>query len=118
MLRIKVKPGRKKGTKITFEGMGDEKPGFLPADIIFLIAEKRHPIFKREDNDLVLSIELPLVKALTGCTLSIPLLDGEKMGSTLDEIVHPGYQKILPSQGMPDPKEICDSNSASISQHN
>ncbi|XP_043720802.1 dnaJ homolog subfamily B member 5-like [Telopea speciosissima] len=105
MLRIKVKPGWKKGTKITFEAMGDEKPGFLPADIIFLIAEKRHPIFKREDNDLVLSIELPLVKALTGCTLSIPLLGGEKMGLSLDEIVHPGYIKIIPGKGMPDPKE-------------
>ncbi|KAJ4953398.1 hypothetical protein NE237_030230 [Protea cynaroides] len=105
ILRIKVKPGWKKGTKITFEGMGDEKPGFLAADIIFLIAEKRHPIFKREDNDLILSVELPLVKALTGFTLSIPLLGGEKMGISLNEIVYPGYEKIIPGQGMPNPRE-------------
>ncbi|KAF8405704.1 hypothetical protein HHK36_007781 [Tetracentron sinense] len=105
LLRIKVKPGWKKGTKITFEGMGDERPGTLPADITFLIAEKRHPLFKREGDELVLAIEIPLVKALTGCTLSIPLLGGEKMSLLLDDIIYPGYEKIIPDQGMPNPKE-------------
>ncbi|XP_043722742.1 dnaJ homolog subfamily B member 13-like [Telopea speciosissima] len=104
-LTIKVKPGWKKGTKITFEGMGDERPGFLPADIIFSIAEKRHPIFKREANDLILSVEIPLVKALTGCTLSIPLLGGEKMVLRLEEIVYPGYIKKIPGYGMPNPMD-------------
>ncbi|KAG0495402.1 hypothetical protein HPP92_000093 [Vanilla planifolia] len=33
---IKVKPGWKKGTTITFEGMGDEHPGCIPADVVFL----------------------------------------------------------------------------------
>nr|DAD24672.1 TPA_asm: hypothetical protein HUJ06_026136 [Nelumbo nucifera] len=105
LLRIKVKPGWRKGTKVTFEGMGNEKPGSLPADIIFLIAEKRHPLFKREENDLVLAVEIPLIKALTGCTISVPLLGGEKMSLSLDDIIYPGYEKIIPGQGMPDPKE-------------
>ncbi|CAH9081706.1 unnamed protein product, partial [Cuscuta epithymum] len=74
---IVVKPGWKKGTKITFEGKGDEKPGMLPADITFVIEEKRHPIFKREGDDLVLGVEIPLVQALTGCTITVPLLGGE-----------------------------------------
>ncbi|GAV61179.1 hypothetical protein CFOL_v3_04707, partial [Cephalotus follicularis] len=74
VLKIKLKPGWKKGTKITFEGKGDERPGYLPADIIFLIEEKRHPLFKRRGDDLEIAAEIPLVKALTGCTLSVPLL--------------------------------------------
>ncbi|KAK1276538.1 hypothetical protein QJS04_geneDACA001853 [Acorus gramineus] len=105
LLRIKVKPGWKKGTKITFEGMGDEKPGSLPADIIFSIAEKHHPLFKREGNDLVLAVEIPLVKALTGCTLSIPLLGGEKTNCVFDEVIHPGYEKVINGQGMPNARE-------------
>ncbi|KAK1301063.1 hypothetical protein QJS10_CPB13g00676 [Acorus calamus] len=105
LLRIKVKPGWKKGTKITFEGMGDEKPGSLPADIIFSIAEKHHPLFKREGNDLVLAVEIPLVKALTGCTLSIPLLGGEKTNCVFDEVIHPGYEKVIHGQGMPNTRE-------------
>lgn len=105
MLTIKVKPGWRKGTKITFEGMGNETPGTHPADITFVIAEKQHPLFTREGDDLELVIELPLVKALTGCTLSIPLLGGEHMSLTMDDIICPGYQKIIAGQGMPLPKE-------------
>lgn len=99
---IKVKPGWKKGTKITFEGMGDERPGCLPADIIFLIAEKEHPVYKRVGNDLVLKVEVPLVSALAGWTFSFRLLTGEKMTCSFnDEIIYPGYEKVIRGQGMP-----------------
>ncbi|XP_008783328.1 dnaJ protein homolog 1-like [Phoenix dactylifera] len=91
---IKVKPGWKKGTKITFEGMGD--------DVVVLISEREHPIFKRVGNDLVLKVEVPLVNALTGWTFSFPLLSGEKMSCSFhDEIIYPGYVKVLKGQGMP-----------------
>ncbi|KAL5844016.1 hypothetical protein ACOSQ4_009974 [Xanthoceras sorbifolium] len=101
LLTIKVKPGWKKGTKITFEGMGNEVPGAFPADITFVIAEKRHPLYRREGDDLELAVEIPLVKALTGCTISVPLLGGERMSLTIDNIIHPGEEKIIPGQGMP-----------------
>lgn len=105
ILKIKVKPGWKKGTKITFEGKGDERPGSLPADIIFIIDEKRHPVFKREGDDLELGVEVPLVEALTGCTISVPILGGENISLSFDEILYPGYEKIIPGQGMPKSKE-------------
>ncbi|XVF67691.1 hypothetical protein PTKIN_Ptkin10aG0141900 [Pterospermum kingtungense] len=103
-LTIKVKPGWKKGTKVTFEGKGDEKPGYLPADIIFLIQEKRHPLFRRQEDDLEITVEIPLVKALTGCSLSVPLLGGETMGIHFSDIIYPGYEKVIQGQGMPNAK--------------
>ncbi|XP_060168944.1 uncharacterized protein LOC132599679 [Lycium barbarum] len=106
VVTIKVKPGWKRGTKITFEGKGDERAGTLGADIIFSIDEKTHPLFKREGDDLVLGVEVPLVQALTGCTITVPLLGGDEMTMSFDdEIIHPGYEKIIPDQGMPKPKE-------------
>ncbi|XWS25116.1 hypothetical protein CRYUN_Cryun27aG0043000 [Craigia yunnanensis] len=105
ILSIKVKPGWKKGTKITFEGMGNERAECYAADLTFIIAEKRHKLFRREADDLELAIEIPLVKALTGCTIPIPLLGGEKMKLKIDEIIHPGYQRIITGQGMPNTKE-------------
>lgn len=105
ILKIKVKPGWKKGTKVTFEGKGDEKPGYLPADIIFLIDEKIHPLFTREGDDLEIGIEIPLVKALTGCSVPVPLLGGEKMTLSFDDIIYPGYEKVIRGQGMPNSKE-------------
>ncbi|XP_017224847.1 uncharacterized protein LOC108201071 [Daucus carota subsp. sativus] len=104
ILKIKVKPGWKKGTKITFEGKGDERPGTLPADIIFIIDEKSHPVFTRDGDDLELGVEVPLVEALTGCTISVPILGGENMTLSFDEILYPGYEKIIPGKGMPKPK--------------
>ncbi|XP_031274588.1 dnaJ homolog subfamily B member 4-like [Pistacia vera] len=101
LLSIKVKPGWKKGTKITFEGMGNEVPGSLPADITFVIAEKRHHMFRREGDDLELVVDIPLVNALTGCAIPIPLLGGEKMDLSINEIVHPGQEKVIKGQGMP-----------------
>ncbi|KAK4391058.1 DnaJsubfamily B member 13 [Sesamum angolense] len=105
VLTIKVKPGWTKGTKITFEGMGDEIPGTDPADVIFVVAEKDHPLFRRQDDDLELEVEIPLIGALTGCTISVPLLDGQTMSLTIDDIVHPGYEKSIAEQGMPKQNE-------------
>lgn len=101
LLSIKVEPGWKKGTKITFEGMENELPGAHTADITFVVTEKEHQMFIREGDDLKLEVDIPLVDALTGCTIQIPLLGGEKMDLSIDEIVHPGEEKIIEGQGMP-----------------
>lgn len=100
---IRIKPGWKKGTKITFEGLGNERPGFdLPADIVFNICEKAHPTYKRVGNDLVVKAEVPLVNALTGWTFSFRHLNGDRMTCTFaDEIIFPGYEKVIQGQGMP-----------------
>nr|BAB86234.1 putative heat shock protein [Oryza sativa Japonica Group] len=99
---VLVKPGWKKGNKITFEGMGDERPGCLPADAVFVISEKKHPVFKRVGNDLVLKAEVPLVSALTGWSFSFRLLSGKKVSCSFqDEIICPGYEKIIKGEGMP-----------------
>ncbi|RWW67350.1 hypothetical protein BHE74_00025222 [Ensete ventricosum] len=103
---IWIKPGWKKGTKITFEGKGDERPGCFPADIVFVISEKEHPIFKRVGNDLVLKAEVPLVNALTGWSFSFRLPTGEKMNCSFqDEIIYPEYEKVIEGQGMPSAHE-------------
>jgi DnaJ family protein B protein 4 len=59
-LSIDVKPGWKKGTKITFPEKGDEAPGVIAADIVFVIDEKRHPQFERDGNDLVKTVKVDL----------------------------------------------------------
>ncbi|CAL9158357.1 unnamed protein product [Musa hybrid cultivar] len=90
LLCVQYEPGWKKGTKITFEGKGDERPGSFPADIVFVISEKEHPNFKRVGNDLVLKAEVPLVNALTGWSFSFCLPTGEKMSCSFqDEIIYP-----------------------------
>ncbi|QCD76458.1 DnaJ-like protein subfamily B member 4 [Vigna unguiculata] len=106
VLKIEVKPGWRKGTKITFEGVGDEKPGFLPADVIFVIEEKKHPLYTRDSDDLELCVEIPLVDALTGCSIPIPLLGGENKALAFENtIIYHGYEKVIKGQGMPNAKK-------------
>lgn len=105
MLRVNIKPGWKKGTKITFEGAGNEKPGYLPEDITFVVEEKRHPLFKRRGDDLEIAVEIPLLKALTGCKLSVPLLSGESMSISVGEVIFHGFEKAVKGQGLPNAKE-------------
>ncbi|CAO2834502.1 unnamed protein product [Amaranthus hypochondriacus] len=101
-LRVKVKAGWKSGTKISFKGTTyEETPGECKGDIILIITEKHHPLFKRIDDDLQLEIEIPLLDSLTGCNINIPLLDKEQLCLEIKDIIYPGYEKIILGKGMP-----------------
>ncbi|XVF44144.1 hypothetical protein PTKIN_Ptkin02bG0097300 [Pterospermum kingtungense] len=105
ILKIDIKPGWKKGTKITFPEKGNQEPGVTPADLIFVIDEKHHPIFKRDGNDLVVNQKISLLEALTGITLSLTTLDGRTLTIPVVDIVKPGHEVMIPNEGMPISKE-------------
>ena len=48
-LTVDIKPGVTPGTNIAFPEEGDRHPDTIPADIIFVIADEPHPIFKRHN---------------------------------------------------------------------
>jgi DnaJ homolog subfamily B member 4 len=105
ILTIDIKPGWKKGTKITFPEKGNEAPHVIPADIIFYIDEKPHDFFTCEGNDLVMTQKISLVEALTGCTLQVSTLDGRNLTIPINSVVSPGYKEVVPKEGMSVPKE-------------
>ncbi|KAL5223427.1 hypothetical protein ABZP36_028140 [Zizania latifolia] len=105
ILTIDVKPGWKKGTKITFPEKGNEAPNVTPADIVFIIEEKPHEIFTREGNDLVITEKISLVEALTGYTARIITLDARSLSVPINSVIHPSYEEVVPGEGMPIPKE-------------
>lgn len=105
ILSLEIKPGWKAGTKITFERHGDQKPGIVPADIIFVIGDKPHQYFKRDaDNNLLYTTKVSLCDALVGCMLQIPTIDGRVLSVQLNEVIQPGTQKRIPNEGLPLPK--------------
>ncbi|CAN6440292.1 unnamed protein product [Victoria cruziana] len=105
ILTIDVKPGWKKGTKITFPEKGNEQLNVIPADLVFIIDEKPHAVFKRDGNDLVINHKIPLGEALTGTTLNLATLDSRNLSIPITEIIHPGYEMLIPKEGMPIAKE-------------
>ncbi|MED6130975.1 hypothetical protein PIB30_005628 [Stylosanthes scabra] len=105
ILTIEIKPGWKKGTKITFPEKGNEQRGLIPADLVFIIDEKPHSVFKRDGNDLVVTQKVPLVDALTGYTAQLTTLDSRNLTIPINSIISPTYEEVVKGEGMPIPKE-------------
>nr|ABC84495.1 heat shock protein 40 [Locusta migratoria] len=106
VLTISVKPGWKAGTKITFQREGDQGRNKIPADIVFIIRDKPHPLFKREGSDIRFTSKITLKQALCGTVIQVPTLTGEKIPINLtNEIVKPTTVKRIQGHGLPFPKE-------------
>ncbi|PKA54397.1 DnaJ protein like ANJ1 [Apostasia shenzhenica] len=105
ILTIGIKPGWKKGTKITFPEKGNEAPNTIPADIVFIIDEKPHHVFTRDGNDLVVTQKISLVEALTGYTVHLTTLDGRSLTIPINSVIHPSYEEVVPREGMPITKD-------------
>ncbi|XP_076914086.1 uncharacterized protein LOC143572960 isoform X2 [Bidens hawaiensis] len=105
ILTIEIKPGWKKGTKITFPEKGNQEPGVIAADIIFVVDEKPHDVFTRDGNDLVMNQEISLLEALTGKTVELTTLDGRNLAIPVMEMVKPGDELTVANEGMPISKD-------------
>lgn len=56
ILEVHIDRGMRDGQKINFYGEGDQEPNVKPGDIIIILDEQRHPIFKRDGMDLYMSM--------------------------------------------------------------
>ncbi|KAL6785072.1 hypothetical protein ACKKBG_A02305 [Auxenochlorella protothecoides x Auxenochlorella symbiontica] len=105
-LEIKLKPGWKEGTKVTFEGKGDSRPGAPRQDLVFVIKQLPHARFSRHGDDLHCPVTLSLVQALHPDSLDVPTLDNRVLRvRPRDTVVLPGSQKVIPNEGMPKARE-------------
>ncbi|PKA64214.1 DnaJ protein like [Apostasia shenzhenica] len=105
ILTINVKPGWKKGTKITFPEKGNEAANQIAADLVFIIDEKPHEVYKRDGNDLVVHQRVSLAESLTGTTLKLNSLDGRDLTIPINDIISPGFELVIAKEGMPIAKE-------------
>mmetsp|Transcript_32739 Transcript_32739/g.58646 ORF Transcript_32739/g.58646 Transcript_32739/m.58646 type:complete len:347 (-) Transcript_32739:688-1728(-) len=105
ILQIDVKPGWKKGTKITFPEKGDETPGKTASDVVFIVTEKPHQYFTREGHNLIYRHRLSLADALCGATLELKHLDGRTVRLVFENPISPGYIHSARGEGMPMSKQ-------------
>ncbi|KAM0479928.1 hypothetical protein ACHAPX_004506 [Trichoderma viride] len=100
ILEVPIKPGLKKGSKIKFNGVGDQVEGGRQ-DLHFILEEKDHPLFKREDNDIVHTVTLDLKEALTGWKRVVTTIDGKQISIDKGGPTQPGSEDRYPGLGMP-----------------
>uniref|UniRef100_A0A2M3Z0K1 Putative dnaj chaperone n=1 Tax=Anopheles braziliensis TaxID=58242 RepID=A0A2M3Z0K1_9DIPT len=103
ILDVHIEKGMRSGQKIVFNGEGDQEPGLQPGDIVIVLMEKEHPLFKRSGMDLLMEMRLELSEALCGFQKVITTLDKR----TLVITSHPGEVmkhesvKCIMDEGMP-----------------
>jgi DnaJ homolog subfamily A member 2 len=79
VLEVVIENGMKSGQKIIFPGEADELPGTITGDVIFVIKERDHEIFKRKGSDLAITIDIEESEARSGFTKTITHLDGRTL---------------------------------------
>lgn len=103
VLEVNIEKGMVHGQKIKFSGEADEVPGTLPGDVIIVVQEKEHEVFKRKGADLVIPFELQLSEALCGFVKTITHLDGRvlKIEVPAGQVTKHDSVKIIRGEGMP-----------------
>jgi molecular chaperone DnaJ len=77
-VEVTVPPGVGTGTRLKLAGEGEPapQPGAAPGDLYVVIQVRDHPIFHREENDVVCDLPISFSQAALGAQLDVPTLDG------------------------------------------
>jgi len=103
ILEVHVDKGMEDGQKIVFNGEGDQVPGLEPGDIIIVLEERDHALYKRSNMDLVMKMNINLTEALCGFQKTLKTLDGRILVITSHpgDIIKPNDIKCVLNEGMP-----------------
>lgn len=100
-LTIDVQKGMKPGEPVTFEGVADEKPGMNPGDLNFIITQEQDDHYHRDGDHLYVTMEIPLVDALTGFSHEFTHLDDHKFNVKVDGVTECDHVMRVSGKGMP-----------------
>jgi molecular chaperone DnaJ len=77
-VEVKVPPGVDTGTRLKLSGEGEPSPapGGIPGDLYVVMQVREHPIFKREETEVLCEVPLSFTQAALGASIDVPTLDG------------------------------------------
>ena len=89
--------------EIIFNAEGNNVPGMPPGDIIFIVRELEHDKFKRQGNNLITTIDIPLAMALTGGSVSYKHINDKNyvITNNTGDIIKCNEIKTVINLGMP-----------------
>jgi len=78
-IQVRIPAGVEAGQRLRVTGKGGSGQNGGPRGDLFLeIGIEPDPLFRREDQDLLVNIEVPFSGACLGTSIAVPTLDGEK----------------------------------------
>lgn len=76
-LEVRVKPGTRDGQRIRIAGKGNAGPnGGPPGDLYIIIRAGEHPVFRRDGDDIYVTIPVAASEAALGARIEVPTIDG------------------------------------------
>uniref|UniRef100_UPI00398F74C9 dnaJ homolog subfamily A member 4-like isoform X2 n=1 Tax=Pristiophorus japonicus TaxID=55135 RepID=UPI00398F74C9 len=103
ILEVHIDKGMQDGQKITFRGEGDQEPGLDPGDVVIVLDQKDHDLFRRHGNNLIMKMEILLVEALCGFKRTVITLDKRTLliTSKPGDVMRVGNFKSVLNEGLP-----------------
>ena len=74
-VKVKIPAGVSDGTRLRMRGEGE--PGLnngQPGDLFIQISVEKHPMFKREGNDIICEVPINFIQAILGDEIEVPVL--------------------------------------------
>lgn len=99
-IKIKIPAGIEDGEMIRLSGMGEAVKSGLPGDLYVKTHVKRHKVFRKNGDDLLMNLEVKLSDALLGAEYMIDTLDG-KVKLKIPEGVNTGEVLQIKGKGVP-----------------
>jgi molecular chaperone DnaJ len=77
-VEVKVPAGVDTGTRLKLAGEGEPapQPGATPGDLYVVIQVREHPIFRREETEVICEMPISFTQAALGASINVPTLDG------------------------------------------
>ena len=101
-LSIQIPKGVDDGTQMRLAGKGEAGPrGGTQGDLYVYISLKKHPIFKREEENLYFELPVSMADAALGAAIEIPTIDGSRSKVKIPSGTQTGKQLRLKDKGMP-----------------
>lgn len=74
---VKVPPGVETDTRLRLSGEGESgMHGGSPGDLYIVISVKPHPIFQKQNDDIICEIPISFTQAALGSEIDVPTLEG------------------------------------------
>jgi molecular chaperone DnaJ len=101
-VEVKIPAGVDTGTRLRISGEGEAGVnGGTSGDLFLVVSVAEHPDFKRDGADLHSRLVLPFPQAALGCTVSVPVLNGEPEKLSVPAGTQPGKVFTIRGKGMP-----------------
>ena len=100
-LEVRIKAGTRDGQRIRVPGKGNAGAhAGTPGDLYVIIRIEPHPIFRRDGDDIYLTVPVTVSEAALGAKIEVPTIDGRAL-LKIPPGTQPGQKLRLREKGVP-----------------